>query len=85
VFDLYAELADLAGANLPDMLNGQSLDLPGLPRARKHFQAAREIDPRWWMKRMPTLPVPGEYRALMSEVLEKSLAPLKAEFARTRH
>ncbi len=78
----FGALADIQGGDLGGLLNGGGL--PGAPLARKHFLAAREIDPRWWMSRLPQLPIPQEYRGMANSVLSKALQPLRTEFARTR-
>jgi hypothetical protein len=80
----YTALADLQGLDTTAVLNGAELRLPGMESARAHFRAARDIDPRWWMSRDPQFPVPATSRALVTPVFGKAVAPLKAEFARTR-
>ncbi len=80
----YSALSDTSGTDLTSGLAGGELRLPGMGAARSHFQAAREIDPRWWMSRSPDFPVPAEYRATATPLLEKSLVPLRTEFARIR-
>jgi DNA-directed RNA polymerase subunit RPC12/RpoP/tetratricopeptide (TPR) repeat protein len=80
----YGALTDMNGNDLMSFFQGGELHLPGLPTARQHFTAAREIDPRWWMTHMPSFPIPNEYRSAALPILHKLIQPIETEFARNR-